>query len=300
MASLRSGIFFIHSSNFELCDPHLTRLSLNFNLDETQTYTIASRSHKVSPSRYLLIEEGQSFRTFADFKEPARMLTIAYQVGLVGKLSHSLSKTNDELLDDPSFGNHSNPYLFDQTRDLTPGLFNKVAWLCASRGMSCDGNELEMMLEDILEGILMEQLPFQKSIQAIDGVKLSTKRELFKRIHWALDYIHDNFTKQITIDQLASVACLSTFHFKRLFTQVLGAPPYQYIRNKRIEKAKELLLQGMSVSAVCRVVGWQNASSFTRLFKRSNACTPKQFTEGYTTPVSKEAGIRTVRNTKTD
>lgn len=277
MSGLRSGLFLIRTSSFQLCDPHMTRLSLNFNLDGEQVYSVESRNHKISPSRYLLINEGQYFRTSAAYERPARMLTIAYKVGVAKEIYRSLSKTHNQLLDNPESKTHDDLFLFDRGYDMSPELFKKAAALCELNTSDFSADGLESMLDDLLEGILIEHLPVQEEMLSMDKVKLSTKQELFKRLQWTKDYINENYARNLTVEELAGVACLSPFHFKRLFRQLFNQPPYQYIKARRMEKARELLLQGLPVSTVCRSVGWEDSSSFVRLFKQEFEITPKQF-----------------------
>jgi AraC-like DNA-binding protein len=112
---------------------------------------------------------------------------------------------------------------------------------------------------------------------SIKTVKLSTKQELYTRLQWTKDFINENYAQHLTIGDLADLACLSPFHFQRLFKQVFNLPPYQYIKARRIEKARELLVKGIPVHTVCRSVGWEDTSSFVRLFKQKFSVTPKQY-----------------------
>jgi AraC-like DNA-binding protein len=108
-------------------------------------------------------------------------------------------------------------------------------------------------------------------------VKLATKQEIYKRLQWTIEYMDETFTKDLGIDHFANFACLSPFHFKRLFKQVFKVSPYQYIKSKRIEKAAALLQSGYAVHEVCKTVGWEDTSSFIRLFKKTYARTPGKF-----------------------
>ena len=91
MHALKSGMFYIVDKKFDECDWHVTRLSLNFNLDVIQPYFIGDREYRVSPQKYLLINEGQSFKTVNE-EQQARMITLAYEVGLPAQMFHSLKK----------------------------------------------------------------------------------------------------------------------------------------------------------------------------------------------------------------
>jgi AraC family transcriptional regulator len=123
----------------------------------------------------------------------------------------------------------------------------------------------------------MIQGNIHRDLAAIKKVKKATRVEIYKRLQWALEFMDGHYQEQITVEDLASHACLSIFHFKRMFKEFFGETPYQYLKNIRLKKAADLLVRGMPVNEVCRSVGWEDASSFIRLFKKSMSVTPNQF-----------------------
>jgi AraC-like DNA-binding protein len=100
---------------------------------------------------------------------------------------------------------------------------------------------------------------------------------LYRRIVNAKLFIDDHFAEKIDLDNIADEAYFSKFHFIRLFSDVYKKTPYQYLSFKRIEKAKELLANELSVSQVCYMVGFESVSSFTGLFKRMVGQTPAAY-----------------------
>lgn len=275
MAGLESGIFYIESKSLEECDWHKTRLSLNFNLDHQQRFVVDRQEHFVSPKQYLLIDEGQSFKTSLRADSQSRMVTLAYKIGVPEDLYYSISHDHEYLLDNPKRSQNS-LFLFDQVLPVDTFLGTSIEWLCA-QSATLSERQVQETLQEVLEHVLAQQIPIQKRITAIEKVKASTRQEIYRRLHWTLEFINDNFTSPITLDQLADHACLSVFHFKRLFKEVYQVPPYQYIKAKRIERAKAFLQMGYSVENACKACGWEDPSSFIRLFRKTTSITPKQF-----------------------
>jgi AraC family transcriptional regulator len=276
MAELKSGIFYINQNSFEECDWHITRLSLNFNLDEKQTYRTSSREHTVSPEKYLLLNEGQSFKTFARYNSPTRMVTIAFQVGLAERLLQGLTTDCLQLLDDPFQSSNGKAEFIEKAYPLDTALTENVAWLAELN----DDAVVDQTLENLLLEILQRQLKVREEILSIRKSKPSTRLEVYRRLHWSLEYLQENFSTDLAIDQLARVACLSTFHYKRLFTELFHIPPYQYLIKLRLEKACALLCTERNVRDICVDVGWKDPSSFSRLFKREFCMTPEQYRQG--------------------
>ena len=73
-------------------------------------------------------------------------------------------------------------------------------------------------------------------------------------------------------------AGLSSFHFIRAFRAHAGQTPHQYLRARRIERAKELLVTTpMPVTEICDAVGFQSLGSFSSLFRRLTGETPAAY-----------------------
>lgn len=94
----------------------------------------------------------------------------------------------------------------------------------------------------------------------------------------ARDFIDRHYTRPLTIDRLSSLAGLSPFHFIRAFRDAFGQTPHQYLRDRRIERAKELLVTTpLPVTEICDQIGFQSLGSFSSLFRRVAKETPAEF-----------------------
>jgi AraC-like DNA-binding protein len=104
---------------------------------------------------------------------------------------------------------------------------------------------------------------------------------LYKRIVQAKLFIDSHFHEQIDLDNISDEAYFSKFHFIRLFKKIYGKTPHQYLTSVRIEKAKALLQQDLSVTETCSSVGFDSLSSFTGLFKKHARFTPSAYQQQY-------------------
>jgi AraC-like DNA-binding protein len=89
-----------------------------------------------------------------------------------------------------------------------------------------------------------------------------------KIIRNSIEYIKDNINYNISLDDLASNSNLSKYHFLRIFKNSIGITPHQYILVNKIEKSKELILNGVKLSQVAYTLGFNDQSHFIRNFKR--------------------------------
>lgn len=104
---------------------------------------------------------------------------------------------------------------------------------------------------------------------------------LYKRIVQAKLFIDEHFSEGIELDNIADEACFSKFHFIRLFKSVYGKTPHQYLTRVRIEKAKLLLQQGISITDTCYSVGFESLTSFATLFKLYTKRSPSAYQQEY-------------------
>jgi AraC-like DNA-binding protein len=84
---------------------------------------------------------------------------------------------------------------------------------------------------------------------------------------------------KIKLDDIAAAAFMSRFHYIRIFQQVYGMTPRQFLRDLRIEKAKQLLKKGYLVTRVCFDVGYESLPTFSKVFKRGTGYSPKAYQE---------------------
>jgi AraC-like DNA-binding protein len=103
------------------------------------------------------------------------------------------------------------------------------------------------------------------------------KLDLYRRIVQAKLFIDSNYSERIDAGEIADEACYSKFHFIRTFKGIYGRTPHQYLTHVRIERAKELLEQDVSVTEACFAVGFDSLGSFTSLFKRRTGVTPSEY-----------------------
>ena len=98
------------------------------------------------------------------------------------------------------------------------------------------------------------------------------------RLRRVLAYIEEHLAEDITVADLANVACLSIFHFARAFAATMGVPPHRYVSQRRLESAKVMIATGRaSLSEIALDCQFSSESSFTRAFRRAIGMTPAAY-----------------------
>lgn len=106
---------------------------------------------------------------------------------------------------------------------------------------------------------------------------LNLSNDMYQRIAAAKVYIDENFQETLDLEDISSKAYLSRFHFHRLFTRIYRRTPHQYLTQKRLDKAKDLLSENRPVTEVCNEVGFESIGSFSTLFKKEIGFAPQYY-----------------------
>ena len=94
-----------------------------------------------------------------------------------------------------------------------------------------------------------------------------------------LNYILDNITEELSLEELAALANLSCSQYKQKFKKQLGISPRHFINQQKIEYSKLLLLEGMSVTDIAMLLGFTTSSYFSTVFKKYTLYTPTEYLE---------------------
>ncbi|PZR18224.1 MAG: hypothetical protein DI539_16605 [Flavobacterium psychrophilum] len=107
---------------------------------------------------------------------------------------------------------------------------------------------------------------FMQSIYLTDSVK--------KAVYMVATIIQQSPVTHYTIPELAEKVSLPEKKLKKAFKQVYGMGVYQYLRELRLEKAKQLLLEGRSLQMIIRSIGYKSESHFSKAFTKWCGDTP--------------------------
>lgn len=111
-------------------------------------------------------------------------------------------------------------------------------------------------------------------------LKTSSKGE--DRIQKVINYIGENYIKDISLEDLADISNMTTNSFCRYFKSRTGKTPFQFIREFRVNKACQMLINGeKSIAQVCYDTGFNSFSSFNRIFKNLKKVSASEYKSKY-------------------
>lgn len=115
--------------------------------------------------------------------------------------------------------------------------------------------------------------------QALPQLKTRYEAPVDARLLRAVDYIEENYTENITVDQLAAVCQMSTSRFFPCFKKAMGVTPVDYMNHVRVRMAIIALMhsEDFSIESISEKAGFESAAYFRRVFKRITGKTPREY-----------------------
>jgi AraC-like DNA-binding protein len=136
------------------------------------------------------------------------------------------------------------------------------------------------MLDALVRQLVVHLLRRHLSVRKSARIELSRAGPVDRRLRRAIEFMHDNYWRELALEEIASAAYLSEYHFARLFKQITGLTPHAYLCSLRLDRARKLLAETeLTVNEIAAMVGYQSQSHFTKVFKSVTGLTPRAYRE---------------------
>jgi len=140
---------------------------------------------------------------------------------------------------------------------------------CLNSSLQCD-----IIGQGLLREVFFHILSGQQAAPLIALVSHNTHLSRMERV---LKHLHNNFQGNLDVEQLASMANMSSSTFHRNFKQITASSPIQYVKKIRLGRARELLQdQGLKVKQAAAQVGYDSPTQFSREFSRFFGQSPSE------------------------
>jgi AraC family transcriptional regulator len=238
----------------------------------------------VDTSNYLVLNAGRRYSLTIDSREATETFCLFFRHGIVEDVFRVDSTDRARLLDDPVFEGDGTKTKtsteFIETLHAHDSVVSPILQKMYARVIN--GSATQAWLEDqffeTATALFRIHKEASKRAAKIPAKKSSTQIELYRRLLRGRDYLDSFFGAPVHLVDVAREACLSPYHFHRLFREVFRETPNQYLQRKRLANAQRLLERGeQSVTDICLEVGFESIGSFSGLFRRSFGCSPRAY-----------------------
>ncbi len=138
--------------------------------------------------------------------------------------------------------------------------------------------------DDPTNPLVPAQIAQQLGVHLIETYgQLALRRSAARRLparhlRTIVDYVETNLGGEITLDALAGLAYVSKYHFLRRFKRSTGMTPHQFVLQRRIQRARELILsERVTVAEAAQLTGFSDQAHLNRVFKKTVGVTPRAF-----------------------
>jgi AraC family transcriptional regulator len=254
-------------------------LSFFSSLSGTSQINVDGKKTFIPEDYFFISNAGQRYTLEIEKKNSCETFNIHFGEKWAEEALATLIQKTETLLDHHGQVENSNIHFYNKLYvkdEVIKAIQQQLLSLAPGESLK----EQELLFE-MMTHLLSQHHQTRQQILAIPAIKAATREEILRRLFLATDYIYAFAQRELTLDELASISCLSKFHFLRLFKKFFHQTPHQFITEVRIKKATSLLKQGgLEVKQIAKQVGFENASSFSRLFFQKNGVYPSQYLHG--------------------
>jgi AraC family transcriptional regulator len=223
---------------------------------------------EVLPGSVLLLGDGEEYEITVDALQPVETFCFFFGRGFVEDAFRAATSGSAALLDEarPARAAFIEKLHFDAPL---------VREMQRAHARMRRGEELDESFYATAMELVRAQCDVAARVARVPALRASTREELARRVGIATAFLHANLDRNVSIAEAARVACLSPFHFHRLFGAFHGTTPHRYLTALRMQKARAMLRAGdRGVAEVAAECGFESAGSFATLFKRTFGVTP--------------------------
>ncbi|MDT7690088.1 MAG: AraC family transcriptional regulator [Acidobacteriota bacterium] len=136
----------------------------------------------------------------------------------------------------------------------------------------------ELVVGALVEQALVHLLRRYANLRRSAQLELSRAGLVDRRIRLAVELMHAHMHRDLSLEEIASAAHLSPFHFARLFKKLTGATPHAYHASLRAARAQVLLAEtDLAITEVGARVGYMSSSHFAKAFRQATGISPRAY-----------------------
>ena len=255
---------------FEI-EPHTGAFSIKLVLSGKERYFFRRRTVPLRPGQILLVNAGDEYSSLID--TPTESLSVFFCESELHSAVRSMSASNESLLDAPD-NVRPVPEVARVAIQNTPE-FQKSLRAAIAAIDRCDNIAMRESVRTLLPVALADHWGVAPPHSLAGIRRRSTRDELISRVLRARTLIDDSPGQNLDLGALAHEACLSRFHFLRVFTELVGETPIAYARRRRLDDGQQRMRRGERPEAAAQLAGYKSVRNFSRAFRNTFGCAPE-------------------------
>jgi len=250
--------------------PWRQRLSIKLARGGRERYFVDGRSIAVDDDSFLILNDNRVYGSRFDSNSELESFSVFFRPGMAEEILGAMRIPVERALDRGNAATQQ-PVEFTEAlhpHDSTVSPVLRYIQYGVRSGVD-DGDWYEEQFQFLLERMLVHQRRVTEQLELLPALKSATRREVGRRLALAVDLVHAGYEDDIGLPDMARAACLSKFHFLRLFTELYGLTPHAFLQRKRALAAARLLERGgHSATAVATRVGFNSRATMARQLRR--------------------------------
>ncbi len=265
-SQLENKVLYSHHSK-DIAVSYKSTYTLKYVIEGVKQYHYNNQAIEVSKNQYLILNNNSTITTEA--KSGVKGLSFFLSQSLIDEIYnyHADDASQLEFLE----------VIHKKSTSEVSSLLHKAANLYRFDKVNFE-QLMESLFIQISEIVVKEQVDIDTKFTALKIVKHNTKKQLFKLITAAEEYLNDHMSENISLDKISSDIGISKYYLHRLFTELHGYTPLYYLTSIRLGKAKhKLQYSNDSILEIAIACGFDNISYFSNVFKKHIGFSPTQF-----------------------
>lgn len=269
-----SAGYILHEKEYSYEGSGTGWLSLKSFTGGRALYEVGQNRYAVDDQHYLLLNHGQEYHISIDANNPVESFCVFFAPHFAESVRQCMTLSDERLLDFPAENMSLN--FFEKTYHHDDLLTPFLQRLRSSYGMH--SGSMEEQFQHVMMQLLQVHFNIYKEVENLPAARPATREELYRRVQYARDYAAAMFDTQVTLADMANVACLSPNHLLRTFRQVFQQTPHQFVTRLRLEEAQRLLRNtDRAVTEICYAVGFESPGAFGWLFSKRFGVSPGEY-----------------------
>jgi len=254
-------------------------LSIKYVISGEERYTIGDKTYKVTAGRFIIVNHHQQFVCKIEAQEPVEGFCFYLDPDQVNQIYQRYQPANAFARNEHTqhaplrfmeklYSVHENE-LGQYLLELTPQLQQEELH---------SQLDFKVIFNTLAQKMVLSQLEINNKLANIQNTRKTTRIEIFKRVSRVRNFIDDNYLEDLNLEDLASLAFLSKYHFLRCFKHVYGISPYQYVIQRRLAHSQTLLDDSQkTLSEIAYQTGFIDRRAFNRAFRKAFGHLPAEY-----------------------